>query len=67
MTQTVPREAIPEDIDLAVGLILQAQGPNGETLQLTVASFDDEMVTVDGNHPLAGRDLIFDLELIQIA
>jgi FKBP-type peptidyl-prolyl cis-trans isomerase 2 len=67
MTQSVPRSAIPDDIDLAVGIVLHAQNPEGQTISLTVAGFDDEQVTVDGNHPLAGQDLIFDLELVAIA
>ncbi|MBK1620371.1 peptidylprolyl isomerase [Lamprobacter modestohalophilus] len=67
MVQQVPRTAIPPEIKLAQGMLLQAQGPDGETLQFTVADFNDEEVTVDGNHPLAGRDLTFQLELVQIA
>ncbi|MBK1706123.1 FKBP-type peptidyl-prolyl cis-trans isomerase [Halochromatium glycolicum] len=67
MVQQVPRSAIPPEIELAPGLMLQAQGPDGETLRFTVADFDDESVTVDGNHPLAGRDLVFELELVEIA
>ncbi|MBK5941514.1 FKBP-type peptidyl-prolyl cis-trans isomerase [Halochromatium roseum] len=67
MVQQVPRTAIPPEIELAQGMLLQAQGPEGETLSFTVADFNDEEVTVDGNHPLAGRDLTFQLELVQIA
>jgi len=67
MTQRVPRDVIPDDIDLEVGILLHAQGPDGETLRFTVADFDENSVVVDGNHPLAGHDLIFDLELIEIA
>lgn len=67
MVQQVPRTAIPPEIELAEGMLLQAQGPDGETLRFTVADFNDEEVTVDGNHPLAGRDLTFELELVQIA
>ncbi|NBC49146.1 MAG: peptidylprolyl isomerase [Gammaproteobacteria bacterium] len=67
MVQQVPRSAIPPEIELAPGLMLQAQGPDGETLRFTVADFDEESVTVDGNHPLAGRDLVFELELVEIA
>ncbi|MFP4246839.1 MAG: FKBP-type peptidyl-prolyl cis-trans isomerase [Halochromatium sp.] len=67
MVQQVPRSAIPPEIELSEGLLLQAQGPDGETLRFTVADFDDDEVTVDGNHPLAGRDLTFQLELVQIA
>lgn len=67
MVQQVPRSAIPPEIELSEGLLLQAQGPEGETLRFTVADFNEEAVTVDGNHPLAGRDLTFQLELVQIA
>jgi len=67
MVQQVPRSAIPPEIELAPGMMLQAQGPDGETLRFTVADFDEESVTVDGNHPLAGRDLVFELELVEIA
>jgi FKBP-type peptidyl-prolyl cis-trans isomerase 2 len=67
MTQTIPRQAIPDDIDLAVGMVLHAQSPEGQTVSFTVAGFDDAEVTIDGNHPLAGQDLIFDLELVAIA
>jgi FKBP-type peptidyl-prolyl cis-trans isomerase 2 len=67
MIQDVPRAAIPDEIDLAEGMMLQAQGPDGRRLNFTVASFDGDTVTVDGNHPLAGRDLVFDLELVEIA
>ncbi|MBK5930801.1 FKBP-type peptidyl-prolyl cis-trans isomerase [Halochromatium salexigens] len=67
MVQEVPRSAIPPEIELTEGMLLQAQGPDGETLRFTVADFNEEAVTVDGNHPLAGRDLTFQLELVQIA
>jgi FKBP-type peptidyl-prolyl cis-trans isomerase 2 len=67
MVQQVPRGAIPPEVELAEGMLLQAQGPEGETLRFTVADFNEEEVTVDGNHPLAGRDLTFELELVQIA
>lgn len=67
MIQAVPREAMPADLELATGMMLHAEGPDGRTLSFTVAGFDDESVTIDGNHPLAGQDLIFDLELVAIA
>jgi FKBP-type peptidyl-prolyl cis-trans isomerase 2 len=67
MTQTLPRAVIPEDIELEVGLVLSARSPEGQTVSFTVAAFDDEDVTVDGNHPLAGQDLVFDLELVAVA
>lgn len=67
MTQDIPREAIPADIELYVGMILQAQGPEGQHASFTVKAFDEQQVTIDGNHPLAGKDLTFDLELVAIA
>jgi FKBP-type peptidyl-prolyl cis-trans isomerase 2 len=65
--QQVPRAAIPPEIELHPGLMLSAQGPNGQALSFKVTAFDDEQVTVDGNHPLAGQDLTFALELVEIA
>jgi peptidylprolyl isomerase len=66
MAQQVPRDLIPAEIDLAEGMTLHAQGPEGQTLRFTVVSFDDEAVAIDGNHPLAGEDLTFDVELMAI-
>ncbi|MEY6432574.1 peptidylprolyl isomerase [Thioalkalicoccus limnaeus] len=67
MTQPIPRAAIPDEIELAAGLILHAEAPDGNKLSFTVVEFDDERVLIDGNHPLAGRDLTFALELVEIA
>ncbi len=53
--QTLPKEQF-EGIDLQEGMTLYGQGENGETVQVTVKSFDDENVKVDFNHPLAGKD-----------
>jgi len=67
LTQDVPRSAMPADIELEQGMVLHAQGPEGQTLNFTVVEFDDQTVKVDGNHPLAGKDLTFALELVSIA
>jgi FKBP-type peptidyl-prolyl cis-trans isomerase 2 len=66
MMQTVERGMLPDDIELKVGLQLTAQDPEGQPFVVTVAKFDDENVTLDGNHPLAGEDLTFDVELVEI-
>ncbi len=66
LTQDVPRSAMPTDIELEQGMVLNAQGPEGQTLNFTVVEFDDQSVKVDGNHPLAGKDLTFALELVAI-
>ncbi|WP_295540535.1 peptidylprolyl isomerase [uncultured Thiohalocapsa sp.] len=67
MTQAVPRSVMPDDIELTIGMVLNARSPDGQTVSFTVADFDEENVTVDGNHPLAGHDLVFDLELVAVA
>jgi FKBP-type peptidyl-prolyl cis-trans isomerase 2 len=66
MRQAVPREGIPADIPLEVGLQLQMQTPDGQAMPVTVVEMDEATVTLDANHPLAGKDLQFDIELVKI-
>jgi FKBP-type peptidyl-prolyl cis-trans isomerase SlyD len=61
--QKLPREQF-EGIDLQKGMTLYGQGENGETVQVTVADFDDKEVTIDFNHPLAGKDLMFSVKVV---
>ncbi|MBA1419321.1 MAG: peptidylprolyl isomerase [Epsilonproteobacteria bacterium] len=56
--QTLPKEQF-EGVDLVEGMTLYGQGEDGQTVQVTVKSFDDKEVNVDFNHPLAGKDLMF--------
>jgi len=63
----VPRADIPEEIDLKVGLELQAQGPDGNSCVLSIKEINEETITVDANHPMVGKNLNFELELIDIA
>ncbi len=67
MVQEVPRTALPEDLEPQVGMGLSARNPDGSEVQLTVTEVKDETITVDGNHPLAGKALNFDIELVEIA
>ena len=64
--QAVPRDQIPQEVDVTPGARLQAQTPEGNQLLLTVVDANDEHVTLDANHPLAGHDLNFELELVEI-
>ena len=64
--QAVPRTEIPDDIPLEVGLQLQAKNERGEIMPLTVAEITDETVVLDANHPLAGKDLTFEIELVSV-
>lgn len=66
MRQAVPRDGIPPEITLEVGTQLQMQTSGGQPLPVTVAEVDEATVTLDANHPLAGKDLTFDIELMRI-
>jgi FKBP-type peptidyl-prolyl cis-trans isomerase 2 len=57
----------PPDVDLEVGQQLQLDQPDGRVVHLMVADVTESMVTLDANHPLAGKDLTFELELVGIA
>jgi len=61
--QTLPREQF-EGVDLTEGMTLYGQGEDGQTVQVTVKSFDDKEVNVDFNHPLAGKDLMFSVTVL---
>jgi FKBP-type peptidyl-prolyl cis-trans isomerase 2 len=62
----VDRSEFPENVDPEVGQRLQIQQPNGATTIVTVTETNDESVTLDANHPLAGKELTFDLRLVEI-
>ena len=64
--QTVDRAAVPDGVTLEVGTQLQARTSDGAVMPITVVDVDDASVKVDANHPLAGKDLVFDIELVEI-
>ena len=66
MRQDVPRADIPAEIPLEVGLRLRMQTQDGQVIPVTVAAVEEESVTLDANHPLAGEDLTFNIELVKI-
>jgi peptidylprolyl isomerase len=63
---SVDRAKFPEHIEPAVGQELQVRRDSGATAIVTVTEVSDEQVTLDTNHPLAGEDLTFDLELVEV-
>ena len=63
----VQRSELPPDIDTQVGARLQAQASDGNVINLTVVAADDDTVTLDANHPLAGKDLVFEVELVAVS
>jgi len=62
----VPRSQFPEDIEPQVGDTFELVNDDGEGMIVTVIDVDANEVTLDANHPLAGEDLIFELELMEI-
>ncbi|WP_212524777.1 peptidylprolyl isomerase [Actibacterium sp. MT2.3-13A] len=64
--QAIPRDQIPADIPLEVGLMLEMRTPQGQSMPVTVAELTDDSVTLDANHRLAGHDLTFAIELVEI-
>jgi FKBP-type peptidyl-prolyl cis-trans isomerase SlyD len=63
--QDVPKDQF-DGIELEEGMMLYGQGEQGETIQVVVKSFTDEMVTIDYNHPLAGKDLMFTVSVLDV-
>ncbi len=63
--QILPKEQFA-GLELSVGMTLYGQGEHGETVQVIVKSFDDENVEIDFNHPLAGKDLLFAVSIVEV-
>lgn len=64
--QEIPRNAFDAGMELSEGLLVSFADANNKELPGVVQSFDEENVVVDFNHPLAGRNLIFDVEIISV-
>ena len=62
----VARQQLPEEINPHVGQRLQMRGQNGDTVPVVVTDVMDTHITLDANHPLAGKDLTFDITLVDI-
>ncbi len=61
-----PKSQFPEHIELEVGTQLAMSSASGQQFQVKIAEIKDDVVVLDANHPLAGEDLTFDLELVEI-
>jgi len=62
----MPKDRFPAELELEVGLPLMMSNGEGQNFQVIIHEIQDESVVLDANHPLAGQDLIFDLELVDI-
>lgn len=66
LTQVVSRSAFESPDDIEVGRQFHAQSPEGQPLVITVVAVADDEVTIDGNHPLAGANLNFDISIVDV-
>ena len=66
LVQEVDKSQLPEEIKPEVGMGLVSKSPDGREMNLIVKDVKEDSIVVDGNHPLAGKDLVFDLEVVEI-
>jgi peptidylprolyl isomerase len=66
MVGQVPLSNLPDEIQPEVGMVLSMQSPEGE-LPVRIIGLDEEFMTLDANHPLAGQDLTFELTLVAVS
>jgi peptidylprolyl isomerase len=62
----MPKERFPKDMEIEVGMPLGMSDGQGQQFQVVIMEIKEEVVMLDANHPLAGHDLTFDLELVEI-
>lgn len=62
----VPKDQLPDEVEPKVGMQLQVNQENGQPIPVRITEIADEDLTLDANHPLAGKDLKFDIELVEI-
>lgn len=60
----VPLDKMPGEVE--IGQTLEASGQDGQSLQVTIVEINEDNVVIDGNHPLAGKDLIFEIEIVSV-
>jgi FKBP-type peptidyl-prolyl cis-trans isomerase 2 len=66
LIQEVEKTQLPQDMTPKVGMGLVSKSPDGQEMNLLVVEVKEESIVIDGNHPLAGKELIFDLEVVAI-
>jgi len=66
-TVEVDRDKFPSDFELKVGQQLRVKDPQDQVTQVVVTALSESSVTLDANHPLAGKALLFEIELVGIA
>lgn len=66
LVHELPKSALPEDLEVAVGMPLQATSSSGDVVNMVVVEVAESSIQVDANHPLAGKALNFEIELVAL-
>lgn len=66
MVMVFEHSQLPPELEPEVGMMLQMQGPQGQPVPVTITAVEEEAVTIDANHQLAGKALNFELELVSV-
>ena len=65
--EVISKKNVPEDLELKVGMVLPGKNKKGGGFKnMTITKIDDESITLDGNHPYAGKNLTLEVELIEL-
>lgn len=66
MIVEVPKNQLPTEIEAKVGVQLQLNQPNGQAIPVQITEVNEDTITIDANHPLAGKNLSFEIEIVSI-
>jgi len=67
LMQSVPRSEVPKGMDIYLGMVVGFMTPDGQKVPARIVQLDDEQLTMDMNHPLAGESLTFEIEVVGIS
>lgn len=62
----IERAQFPEEMELEIGMVIQLQAPDGGIIDAAICEIGDDKVMLDANHPLAGKALTFEIEVVEI-
>jgi peptidylprolyl isomerase len=63
----VPKDNLPDDVTPEIGMQLQVNQPDGQAVPVRITAIEEEEIILDANHPLAGQDLVFTIEVVEIS
>ena len=66
LVQQVPKSALPQDQEPQVGMVLMIASPEGQQFPARITEVKDDSISIDLNHPLAGKKLLFDIEIVDV-